>query len=423
MRWAILGLLMVFAGLFHFNRVSISVAGSERLMSEFSLDETQMGVVYSAYLFVYTLCMIPGGWIIDRFGPKRALMLVGFGSVVLVPLTGLTSLATTPMAALVWLCLVRGLLGMISAPFHPGAARAVSFWFPPRQRTTGNGLITGAAVVGIASTYVVFGLLIDRLTWPWAFAAAGAITLALALVWTIVAADTPRESVGAVAGAPLPGGGFTNPAIVKPIPADARSTGLGDLFSLFKSRSLVLLTLSYAAYSYFQYLFFYWVQYYYDTVLEFSTEESRRYATVTNLSMAAGMVVGGLSVDFLSARMGFWGRKVPPIVGMILSGLLLAAGISVSEPLVVVACFAGATGALGLAEAPFWVTGVELGRARGGLSGAFLNTGGNAGGILAPVLTPLISSQQNWFTGLALAGVICIVGALLWLGISPAREP
>ena len=58
---AILVLLMALAALCHFNRVSISVAGSERLMTEFSLSEQQLGWIYSAYLVVYTLLMLPGG--------------------------------------------------------------------------------------------------------------------------------------------------------------------------------------------------------------------------------------------------------------------------------------------------------------------------------------------------------------------------
>ena len=69
-RWRILLLLMGFAFLGHFNRISISVAGTERIMKEYELTTVQMGSVYSAYLVIYTLFMIPGGWLIDRNGAK-----------------------------------------------------------------------------------------------------------------------------------------------------------------------------------------------------------------------------------------------------------------------------------------------------------------------------------------------------------------
>jgi sugar phosphate permease len=88
-RWRIVALLMAYAGLCHFNRVSISVAGTEAIMPQYGIGETTMGVVYSAYLFAYTLCMMPAGWLIDRMGPRTELVLVGFGSAVIVPVTGL----------------------------------------------------------------------------------------------------------------------------------------------------------------------------------------------------------------------------------------------------------------------------------------------------------------------------------------------
>src|SRR5438045_7587653 len=86
-RWRVLPLLMAFAFLCHFNRVGMSVAGTERLMDDFHFSSDQMGLVYSAYLFVYTLLMIPGGWLIDRVGPRKALGMMGIASAGLVMLT------------------------------------------------------------------------------------------------------------------------------------------------------------------------------------------------------------------------------------------------------------------------------------------------------------------------------------------------
>ena len=68
-----------------------AVAGTEHIMQDYSIEKTKMGMVYSSYLVVYTLCMMPGGWLIDRIGPKKALMILGFGSAILVPMTGLVT--------------------------------------------------------------------------------------------------------------------------------------------------------------------------------------------------------------------------------------------------------------------------------------------------------------------------------------------
>jgi MFS transporter, ACS family, D-galactonate transporter len=440
-RWRILALLMAYAGLCHFNRISISAAGTEHIMKEFSIDETQMGMVYSAYLFVYTLCMLPGGWLIDRFGPKKALMFMGFGSAVLVPMTGLTNFATAG-SILAALFVVRALLGVVSAPIHPGAARAVSFWMPWRARGAANGLVTGAAVTGVAVTYFIFGFLMDRVGWPSAFVVAGVATLLLTLVWSVYATDHPGQhpAVSARERQLIEGDDAARPArresgrqsagqapieMIAPSRESGAPGSQGALLSLLRNRSLVLLTISYATGSYFQYLFFYWMQYYFDEVLNLGKADGRLYATLPTLAMAAGMMSGGWIADRIQLRFDGWrGRALVPVCGMIASAVLLGAGILGGRPGWVVTCFALAMGALGVSEAPFWVTGIELGSRRGGLSAAILNTGGNAGGILAPVITPLFSKYFGWQAGLGLAGVLCIFGAALWWWIDPnERQP
>ena len=65
-------LLMCVVACGHFNRVGISVAGTERIIPAYGISAKQMGMVYSAFLVFYTLAMFPGGWFIDRFGARRA---------------------------------------------------------------------------------------------------------------------------------------------------------------------------------------------------------------------------------------------------------------------------------------------------------------------------------------------------------------
>src|SRR5881392_3168723 len=69
-RWRIVALLMALCFISHLNRISMAVAGDERIMKQFSIAPEKMGAIYSAFLLVYTLCMIPGGFFIDRFGAR-----------------------------------------------------------------------------------------------------------------------------------------------------------------------------------------------------------------------------------------------------------------------------------------------------------------------------------------------------------------
>ena len=105
------------------------------------------------------------------------------------------------------------------------------------------------------------------------------------------------------------------------------------------------------------------------------------------------------------------------------SAALLVLGIRASEPLWIVTWLAMALGVLGLAEGPFWVTAVEVGGNRGGLSAGIFNMGGNAGGIAAPIVTPWVSDALGfgWQWGIGIGGAVCLAGAVMWLWIDPTE--
>ena len=82
-------LLVAFSFLSWFLRVSMSVAYTERIKAEFGISPQEMGYVLSSFLVVYALLMAPGGWFIDRFGARTALLVMGLGLALFGGLTGL----------------------------------------------------------------------------------------------------------------------------------------------------------------------------------------------------------------------------------------------------------------------------------------------------------------------------------------------
>lgn len=411
-RWSIVGLLMALCFISHLNRISMSVAGDERIMKEFSIPPEQMGFVYSAFLIVYTLFMIPGGFFIDRFGTRTALMAMGFGSALFGAITGVVGWGFVA-AGQVWfsLIIVRGLMGFFTTPLHPGCARAVGNCVPLPKRSLANGLVGGAALLGIACTYKIFATLIERFGWPNAFVITGVCTALISVAWMLYS-DQPAAS-----RSPAPA------AASSPIGAEKAKAASSDWLTLLKNRNLILLTLGYAAVGYFQYLFFYWMHYYFDEVLHLGKSASQFYAGIPPLAMAVGMPLGGWLSDRSQRSLGYrWGRALVPMVGMMTGAVMLYLGIIAKDPVWIVTWFSLALGAVGACEGPFWATAVEVGGRRGGTAAAIFNTGGNAGGLLAPVVTPWVSKYFHWQLGIGLGGLICLLGALCWFWIDPARS-
>jgi MFS family permease len=421
-RWRIVAVLLAYSFLSWFNRVSMPVAYDERIQGELGISEQAIGYVYSALLFAYMLCMTPGGWFVDRRGAWLALTVMGLGSALFCALTGAVGLVTRDaVAVLVVLLVVRATMGVFTAPIYPASGHILAAWLPAGQRAGANGAVMAAALLGIACTYGGFGFLLDWLDWPGAFLVTGAVTALIGLLWAWYGKDQPAQHP-AVNEAELSWIRAGEPPTPAPAPDGPLETRPGG-WALLRNRSLVLLTLSYAAIGYFEYLFYFWMHYYFDGVLKLGKSESRLCSTIVSLAMAAGMLLGGWCADRMARAHGRrLGRSAVVVLGMLGGAVLLGCGLLATTPAWIVLWFALAVAAVGATEGPCWATAIELGGRHGGTAAGIFNTGGNAGGVLAPVLTPLVSDLFGWQWGIGLGGLVCLAGACLWYRIDPAER-
>jgi ACS family glucarate transporter-like MFS transporter len=414
-RWQMVGLLMAFTGLNHFHRQSLpSVVGA--VMHDCRFTATDMGWVYFAFLLGYVLFMVPGGWLADRWGGKEALVLSGLGTAALVAATGVCGYLPGPPLAFGAMLLVRFAMGLLTTPLFPAAGRIVHAWIPFGSRAWANGLALGATTVGVAAAPIVFGRLSDLLTWQGACVFMGVVTALLGAVWAVYGRNSPAEHLR------------VNDAERKWIGTapEAAVPARGDFLRMLRNPGLLLLTGSYAAVGYYEYTLFYWMKYYFSDVLRYPEQTSRYFTTIVALAMVGAMPLGGILSDRLVRAWGYRaGRSVVPIVGLLASAVLLFFATQAKGPVLVVTLYFLAHAAIGLCEAPTWVAGLEIGGKSCGTSAAIVNTGGNLGGMLAPIVTVYVAQEFGWNTGFLVASLTCLLGAALWLGIRlkhPARS-
>jgi len=302
---------------------------------------------------------------------------------------------------------VRALMGITNAPLHPAAARMVFAHVPHNSRSLANGLVTFAACFGMAATYYVLGTLIDHWDWPRAFLICSGVTLVIAVVWLLgTSRSTMPESTSRT---PLP----TAPRVA-------------EIWRVLGRRSIICITISYAALGFFQYLFFYWIEYYFETIQKQGVDVARQYSTCILMAMGVGMVGGGWLADRVSSTFPpRLGRSLVPFLGMASAGAVFELGLLSADMRMTLLAFATAAALIGACEGAFWTTAVELGGRFGGTAAALMNTGCNAGGTLSPYVTPLLSvyfAQQfgqdlGWRMGLSVAGAVSLIGAGLWWGV------
>ena len=388
----IVAVLFGFSMISYFDRTIMSIAGP-RMMSDFGISPTAMGSVYSAFILGYALLMIPGGRLTDRLGPRRTLALMGFGSALF---TALTVIGGRPGLGLLVgvvpaLFAIRLGLGIVTAPLYPACARMTADWIPMSYHGRVQGIIIAGSSFGAAISPLLFTWLVGRFEWRVPFLVAGLATAVLTAFWYWYARDRPSTS-----------------ALERP---DTMKQSWG---ALFRDRNLLLITYAYTALGYFQYIFFYWMYYYFSNVLHVGEATSARYTTILFVTEGAIMPLGGLVSDRLTRRYGpQLGRRIVPIAGLSL-GALLTYIATASAGFTAVACLSLAFGFAACCEGPFWATVTEMAGDQVGGAGSILNTGAQIGGVFAPILTPLIASRSGWSWGLytgcliALSGVVAV---------------
>jgi len=261
-------------------------------------------------------------------------------------------------------------------------------------------MVTAGALLGIAFSYPLFGRLMDNVGWPHAFVYSGAVLFAYAIVWHLLASPL----------LPAPQASATYDA----------AENSGAAWQLIGNINLWLITLSYAAFGYFQYLFFYWMGYYFKSVLKIPDLQSREAQFYIMLAMGAGMALGGLSTDAVCNKLGRTvGRRFIVMTGMGLSATFGLLAVNVSDFWTITALLAVSMSALGICEGVFWTTATDIGGKYRGSSGAFMNCGGNVGGLISPLLTPIIADSIGWRGAITLACIISGIGGLVWFLITP----
>jgi ACS family glucarate transporter-like MFS transporter len=393
-RLIIVALLFAFSLVSYFDRTIMSIAGPQ-LMKDFAISPTQMGAIYSAFILGYALLMIPGGHLSDRLGSRITLALMGVFSAVF---TGLIVLAGKPglsafLGIVPALFVIRLGLGGVTAPLYPACARMTANWIPVVYHARIQGFIIAGSAAGAAISPVLFAWMVMHFRWRLSFIIAASATAVLGIGWLWYARDYP-------------------PGVIR-LPQRRARRERASWMKLLADRNLMLLTFAYGTLGYFQYIFFYWIYYYFGEVLHLGAQSSAKYTTLLFLTEGTIMPLGGLVSDRLTRRYGAQlGRRVVPMLGLTLSVVFTYAGTVTSGVGAVVTCLSLAFGLAACCEGPFWACVTEMAGERVGAASSILNTGAQVGGVFAPILTPYIASRAGWSWGLYVGNLVAMSGVV-----------
>ncbi len=428
-RWRILFLLLLISIVTYIDRVNISVT-ARHMMPSLGLTDLQMGWIFSAFVFGYALFQVPGGWMGDRWGPRRVLTLaVIWWSI----FTALTALAPTlPLANFIGimgsLMVVRFLIGIGEAAALPNFNRSVANWHPPQERGLGIGITIGGIGIGSALTPPITAWIMVNYGWQTAFYAAGLLGIAIALLWYWYATDLPRQhpQVNEAEAAIIEGKDLEK---INPSPR-LRGEGQGEgsikrsdivpWKAILTTPTVWWLTLSYTCLGYVAYIYMSWFYLYLVNVRGFAVLQGAFFASAPFIAMTIFCPLGGWVTDRLVEKYGInWGRASVGGTGMILAALCIIIGANVEAPYAAIGFLSLGAGWLYFTVGPFWSSTTDLSKPYAGTLSGLMNTGANLGGTLSPTLTPWIADTYGWPVALGLAACIAFIGGLCWFFIRP----
>jgi sugar phosphate permease len=369
------------------------------IAQEFRLSPTVMGAVISAFFLGYATMQVPGGMLADRIGARKSITLgIAFWSGFSV-LTGAAASLTNLIAVRICFGLGEGL--------HPAAAfKALSAWFPPRERARANGLVMSSNTLGPMIAPILFASLMGAFGWRAAFyiVSVPGFLIALGAYWLL--RDRPSEHPG------------VKPEELSEIGNHEDAQRKIPFAELLKYPSLWRLFFVYMTWDVTWWGFQAWLPTYLLKARGFSLGNTGAF---TALPFAAGFI-GVLGAGWIADRTG----KRKAVLCVVLLGIAVFMSLTATAPNATMAViFLTATGFfLPSIHGPFWSLFMDLVPSRVmGYSAGFLNMGGQIAGIGSPiVIGALIQWTGHYDAGFVFMAASATISALLVATLAPAAR-
>ena len=403
-RFTLLRFALVLSVITYLDRVAISSA-APAIRDELHLTAVQMGWVFSAFTFAYAAFEIPSGWLGDVMGPRKVLTRIV-----------LWWSAFTMATGLAWnfrsLVVARFLFGVGEAGAFPNISRSFATWFPAPERGNAHGVIFMGTRLGGALAPPLVVLLMTWMGWRQTFFVFGGLGVFWCVFWWRWFSDDPA----------------THPSVnAEELQVIRRGlTPVGRLtfkWSELFSANLLLICLMYFCMAYTLYFNLTWLPTYLREVRGFSVQQAGYVAGAILLTGALGTYIGGRVTDRLVKAHGLKIGRSLGVVTLPVSGLLLVAAALVDNPITAAVLFALTLGVADLCVSSCWSICHDVGGERAGTVTGAMNTCGNIGGAISPLVVGYaVQGWNSWTIPFFITAGVYVAGGILTLLINPNKR-
>lgn len=384
----------------YLDRVNVSTAASG-FGQDFHFNKTQIGLVFSAFAYPYLVFQIIGGWVSDRFGARRTLLVCGL-------LWALATVLTGMAVGLLSLLTARLLLGFGEGATFPAASRAMSRWVPRERRGFAQGVTHGFARIGnaVAPAFVVY--IMATHGWRSSFYVCGAISVVWVALWSYSFTENPRDHPR------------ITQAELDSLPASENNDIHVPWRHLFKRMAPI--TAVYFCYGWTLWLWLSWVPQYFLHNYSLDLMKSAVSASVVFLAGVVGDTLGGVITDGLYARTGSLKRARSGMVAlcMMLTLVSLVPLFLTHNLYVSIAALACGFFFAEMTIGPMWAIPLDIAPEYAGTASGMMNTGSALAAIISPVVSGYVIDRfGSWDLPFIGSMALMAVGVILALQMRP----
>ena len=184
-RWVIVALLFAATAINYVDRQMIGLL-KPTLEAEFGWRETTYADIVFYFQLAYAVGYIVFGNVVDRVGAR-----VGYAAAFVIWTAA--HMLHAAASSMFGFAAVRALLGVGESGNFPAGLKAVTEWFPKKERALAIGIFNAGANVGAVITPLIVPALTLAYGWRAAFVITGAVSLLWLVAWLAVY-RRPRES-------------------------------------------------------------------------------------------------------------------------------------------------------------------------------------------------------------------------------------
>lgn len=401
-RWFMLSLLLIATIINYIDRVNISIA-APFMAKDLGLDKIEMGLVFSAFAWTYALALVPAGFVADRFGSRLTygVSLISWSTVTVCQgfATGFASLFGLRLA-----------VGAMEAPAFPANSRAVTVWFPARERGMASSIYVCGQYLGTALFTGVLLWLATTYDWRHVFYSTGLLGIVFGVAWLYLYRDplnckrVSQEELKYIEG----GGGLVKSS------QERTRFNWRQITELFGYRQIWAICIGKFASTSALYFFLTWFPTYLIEERKLTMIKAGIFAVLPFVGATVGILLAGIVSDLLIRRgysMSF-ARKLPLVVGSMLGMSIVLVNFTDSN-VICIAILTIAFFAQGIASSSWAAVSEVAPKELIGLTGGITSLAANIGGIVTPiVIGGIVHATGSFAYAFWFIGGVALIGTL-----------